>query len=458
LYKRIVLSLYDYFIRKFKKALETRRASTHRIGAELKFPLVNRDGSVASRKTVYALWRYLQDQGWEPQRDGVTGRIVGARKQGELNDTVASCETGYCKTEFSLAHVAHLFDLERSVHELTEELRPFSEQNQVYFLGYGIQPVTPPSKRLLMEKARAGVFDKVFASNRSIARQDGHDLHLFTINAASHVHVSVPLEKAIPAVNVLNGFSGAQIALTANSNIWRGRIDPRFQCVSEKFWDWWMPESERVGVPEEPFEDLRHYVDTVKDFQPIFVKREGKPIIVDNQYETFEELYSSDRAVGYELTGQETTFTPTASDFDLHNTCYWYNARISHYYTVENRVNDQQPPEDLICIAALTLGLVSIAVQANEEISSYDWDLLRDMREAACRDGINGTAGNLSAVDLAGTMLDLAYRGLTIRGLGEEQFLAPLYRRLERYTNPADVAAHLLRTKGMAHLLDARRI
>lgn len=452
------MPLYNYFIRKFRKALEIRKASARRIGAELKFPLVNRDGSAAGRKTINALWHYLQDQGWEPLRDGVTGRIVGARKPGELNHTVASCETGYCKTEFSLAHVANLFDLERSVHELKEELRPFSEQNQVYFLGYGIHPVTPPSKRLLMEKARAGVFDKIFASNRSIAQHYGNDLHLFTINAASHVHVSVSLEEAIPAVNVLNGFSGAQIALTAHSNIWRDRIDPRFQCVSEKFWDWWMPESERVGVPEKPFEDLRHYVDTVKEFQPVFVKREGKPIIVGNQYETFEELYSADKAVGYELTGQEIMFTPTVSDFDLHNTCYWYNARISHYYTVENRVNDQQPPEDLICIAALTLGLVSIAAEANEEIASYDWELLRDMREAACRDGMNGTVSGLNVVDLAGNMLDLAHRGLTIRGLGEERFLAPLYRRLEQQKNPADMAEHMFRSEGMESLLDARRI
>lgn len=456
--ERIGVSLYDYFVRKFKKALATRTSTDHRIGAELKFPLVKRDGSAADRKTVRALWRYLQDRGWEPQRDAVTGRVVGARKPGELNHTVASCETGYCKTEFSLAHVAHLFDLKRSIHKLTQELRPFSERHQVYFLGYGTQPVTPPSKRLLTEKARAGVFDKVFESNRSIAKEDGNDLHLFTINAASHVHVGVSMEEAIPAVNVLNGFSGAQIALTAHSNIWRGRIDPRFQCVSEKFWDWWMPESERVGVPEEPFEDLRHYVDTVKEFQPVFVKREEKPIIVDKQYQSFEELYSADTAVGYELSGQERTFSPTESDFDLHNTCYWYNARISRYYTVENRVNDQQPPEDLLCIAALTLGLVSIAGQADEEIASYDWELLRDMREAACRDGMDGRVGDVNTADLAGTMLDLAHRGLVMRGLGEECFLAPLYRRLEQHTNPAEAAAHIFQTEGMERLLDARRI
>jgi glutamate--cysteine ligase len=451
--------LYDCFIRKFKQALQARKSADRRIGAELKFPLVKRDGSVADRKTVRALWRYLQDRGWEPQRDSVTGRMVGASKPGEQNRTVASCETGYCKTEFSLAHVADLFALERLIHGLTEELRPFAEQNEVCFLGYGIQPVTLPSKHLLMDKARAGVFDQVCASSHSFAPDNGNQLHLFTINAASHCHVSVSMDEAVPAVNALNGFAGAQIALTAHSNIWRGRIDPQFQCVSEKFWDWWMPESGRVGIPQEAFEDLRHYIDTVAGFQPVFIKREGKPIIVSDRYETFQDLFSADQVVGYDLcTGQEVTSAPTASDFDLHSTCYWYNARISSYYTVENRVNDQQPPEDLICIAALTLGLVSAASEANEEISSADWDRLREMREAACRHGLHGRVGSDRVADLAGVMLELAHLGLRRRGLGEERFLSPLYERLEHKTNPADETAQIFRAGGITSLLEARRI
>jgi len=453
-----VSALYDYFIRNFHKAIESRKDSARRIGAELKFPLVNRDGSAVNMETVDALWGYLEGRGWKPLVDSLSGRVVGAQKQGEQNHTVASCETGYCKTEFSLAHVANLFELEQLIHGLVEELRPFSEQNQVYFLGYGIQPVTPPSGRLLMQRARASVWDKVFATNRYITEDEGIDLHLFTINAGSHAHVSVSLDEAIPAVNVLNGFSGAQIALTAHSNIWQGRIDPQFKCVAEKFWDWWMPDSNRVGIPQQPFKDLHDYVDTVKDFQPVFVKRDGKPIVLTHYYKTFGEYYSQERAVGRDLTGRKVFFAPKDSDFGLHNTCYWYNARISHYYTVENRVNDQQPPENLICIAALTLGLVSVASEANEEISSYDWGMLRAMREAACRHGLHSHVGPLNVIDLVSKMLDLAQRGLTRRGLGEEQFLTPLYRRLERRTNPADAAEQIFRVSGIDGLLDARKM
>ena len=237
------------------QASSERAHSQRRIGAELKFPLVKRDGTAADFPTVCALWGYLQQRGWEPVEDAVAGRVVGAKKPGEHNDTVASCETGFCKPEFALAHVADLAALEKSVEELRQELRPFSEQHQVHFLGYGIQPLTPPSKELMIKQSRTSVWDKAFGANRFLPPKDGDDVNLFTINAASHVHVSVASDEAIPAVNILNGFAGAQIALTANSNIWKGQVDPVYKCVNEKLWDWWMPDSTRVGMPSGPFED-----------------------------------------------------------------------------------------------------------------------------------------------------------------------------------------------------------
>ena len=348
----------------------------HRLGAELKFPLVTPDGSAAPESAVHALWDYLVERGWEAVRDAMTGNVIGAKKPGERNDTMASCETGYCKPEFSLAHVSDLHQLHRSIAELRAEIRFFSEQNDVLFLGYGIHPVTPPSKHLLMKKGRTSVWNKVFTSNQYVPEEDGDDLHLFTINTASHVHVSVPMDEAVRAVNVLNGFAGAQIALTANSNIWRGAIDKRYKCVAEKFWDWWMPDGERVGIPGEPFQNLHHYVQTVAGFRPVFVKRAGKPIVLQ-KYATFEEYFHNKRAVGIDHLGREVSFAPEKGDIDLHSSCYWFNARISQYYTVENRANDQQPPDALLAIAALTVGLISALPEAEEELASYEWRHLR---------------------------------------------------------------------------------
>lgn len=443
---------------RFRDALDSQGFSERRIGAELKFPLVNLDGTAASFDTVCELWSYLESRGWRPVQDKMTGRIVGASKPGPQNDTIAGCETGFCKAEFSLAHVANLFDLQKQIDELRVELQPFCEKHNVRFLCYGIHPVTPPTKELMIKKRRTSPWTKAFGSNRHIDEKDGDDLHLFTINAASHVHVSVDPEEAIDAVNVLNGFSGAQIALTANSNIWRGRTDPKYKCVAEKFWDWWMPDSGRVGMPRKPFQDIEDYVRTIADFKPVYVVRNGNPIILE-RYKTFREYYKLGRAVGRDVHGKEVSFVPDESDIDIHNSCYWYNARISRYFTVENRVNDQQPPDALLSIAAMTLGLVSALSEAKAVLSSYNWQMLREAREIACRDGLLGKIGDqenrLALIALQ--MWATARQGLLRRGLGEEKFLDPLERRLHGSICPADRAENLFENGGVEALLDKWR-
>jgi gamma-glutamylcysteine synthetase len=451
-------SIYKHFLAGFREASPPRESNGRRIGAELKFPLVNDDGTAADLNAVHALWRHLQERGWKPVKDSASGEVVGARKPGEQNDTVASCETGYCKPEFSLAHVSNLFDLTEELRELREELRPFADRQRVHFLCYGIQPVTPPSERLMMKKTRTSVWDKVFGANRCVPEEDGDDVCLFTLNAATHVHVSVSRHEAIPAVNALNGFSGAQIALTANSNIWKGRIDPDYKCVSEKLWDMWMPDGNRVGVPEKPFKDLKDYVRTIAGFRPVYVKRDGVPIIL-KRYKSFASYYRTRPATGIDPEGQEVSVMPEGADIDLHSTCYWYNARLSRYYTVENRTNDQQPPDELLSVSALTLGLVSALGECREALQPYEWEDLRRAREVACCYGLAGKVGDRSSlIGLSARMLGLAEVGLRRRGLGEEQFLEPLRHRLAAMRCPADEAADLFAHGGIEYLVSARTL
>ncbi|MEA3366014.1 MAG: glutamate-cysteine ligase family protein, partial [Candidatus Hydrogenedentes bacterium] len=366
-----------------------------RIGAELKFALVNADATAASRETVAELWPYLADRGWDLVHDGLTGAPSGARVAGEQNDSVASCETGYCKTEFSLAHMADLNAVEKQVSSLRELLQPFAEERGVFFLGFGTLPGTPPSAKLVAKKGRASFWDRVFPSNHFIAPEDGDDVHLFTVNVASHVHVSVAELEAFEAVNVLNGFVPAQIALMANSSVWKGQYDPDYKCVAEIFWDMWEAAKQRAGMPLKPFENSRDYARHVAELAPVYVKRYGTPIILKN-YDSFLDYAADGSAWGYDPNEERVPLEPSMKDLDTHNSCYWYNARISRYYTVENRVCDQQPPEDLLCPAALTLGLVEARKEAWEELEAYDWNLLRTARVEACKKGINARANGFA--------------------------------------------------------------
>jgi len=449
--------IYEHFATGFEAAAAANRSGGRRIGAELKFPMVNLGGTAVGQNVVCDLWRYLQSRGWEPVTDALTGQVSGATTPGERNDTVASCETGFCKSEFSLSHVSSLFELHSAIRSLTEGLRAFALQNSMYFLGYGIQPFTPPSRRLALRTTRASVWENASSSNRYIPKEYGDDVHLFTVNSATHVHLSVTPDEAIPAVNVLNGFAGAQIALTAHSNVWLGRVDKVYKCVAEKLWDWWMPDGNRVGVPPRPFRDLTDYVNEIASLRPIYVERGGCPVVL-TKYDTFEQYHRSDHAVGRDAEGREVGIFPCEDDIDLHNSCYWYNARISRYYTVENRCNDQQPPQDLMCVAALTLGLVEALPEAQEAVERFDWQELRASRELACRAGLTREKGSADLAPLASRMLKLARLGLRRRGLGEETYLAPLEKRLRERRCPADEVEELYRRGSIDALIAERRL
>ena len=453
--KRIV----EHLVTGFREAAARRSGQGRRVGSELKFPLVNARGEAAPREAVAALWAFLVGRGWEPAVDPLTGRVVGATMPGEHNDTIASCETGYCKPEFSLAHVGDLGALRDAVERLRHTLRAFSDREGVRFLGYGIQPKTPPSKRLLIRQSRTAFWGRAFRSNRAIAPRDGDDVHLFTINASSQVHVDVAEHEAVPAVNALNGLTAAQIALTADSSVWRGCLDPEYKCVCEMFWDWWMPQGKRVGIPAQPFTDLTDYIHTVARLRPVYVKRDGKPVGIMDGYRTFVEYYQAGgRARGVAHDGRDVPLTPCPDDIDQHATFYWYNARLSRYYTVENRVNDQQPPDELLCVPALTLGLLEALPEAVEIVASYAWNDLAAARTAACREGLEAIEGGVAVDELAGRMLGAAQAGLERRGLGEEQFLEPLWQRLKARRCPADAAADTFAKGGVEALVAARRI
>jgi len=213
-----------------------------------------------------------------------------------------------------------------------------------------------------------------------------------------------------------------------------------------------MPEEGRAGAPERPFENLRDYVKAIASFRPVYVKRDGEPVL-PRGYDSFEQYYNSAEANGKDVQGRARVLRPQPSDIDLHCTCYWFNARLSHYHTVENRVSDQQPPEDIICVSALTLGLASALPEACEELRSYDWGTLRECREAACRQALSGSVGQIGLPDMADRLLDIASLGLRRRDRGEERFLQPLAERVRLKKCPADHAARLFKDDGVSALI-----
>lgn len=463
-----------YFLKKFEEIEANRNLKTRgrRIGSELKFPLVKRDGSAPNVTMTNALWEFLIQKGWEPLIDPHSGQTVGATTQGEMNEHRASCETGFCKVEFSLAHTDNLHALHATIEEIRKLMREFSKEFGAVFLGFGLQPLTPPGKHLLMKKSRNLFWDTLFGGNAHIPPEEGTDVHLFTISASNQVHIDVTMDEAVDAINVFNGLAGAQVALTANSNIWKGRVEEDYKCLGEVFWDWWLEDAHptRYGVPERKFLDLEDYFRYILEFPPVYVRRDKVPVGLPH-CPTFSDFYScgvddvrcelgteTERLCGLTADGEAAEVAREESDLDQHFTFFWHNARLSRYYTLENRVNDQQPPDEMMAIPALTLGVMENLDGAASLIGEYQWEVLRESRMEAIRKGMDAEAGGVPVARVSESMVNIALEGLKKRGLAEEVFLEPLKKRLEERCCPADKAARIFNEEGLTGLLEKRGI
>jgi len=459
-----------YLLAAFEKGTSEKRIRERgrRIGSELKFPLVEPDGGAAGPEAAEAFWGFLISRGWTPLNDTRSGKIIGAVKQGEMNEHRVSCETGFCTVEFSLAHVRDLHRLQQDIHEVRRLMTAFGEEYGVRFLGYGIQPVTPPGRRLTMEKGRNLFWDRIFGGNRHILPEEGTDVHLFTISASNQVHIDVTMEEAIDAVNVFNGIAGGQVALTAHSNIWKGGIDPSYKCLGEVFWDWWLHERHdgRYGVPERKFRDLEDYMGHILSFPPVFVRRRGIPVALPYcpTFSDFaactdtavrcEQGVECNRRCGLTTDGHREKVTGREGDIGQHFTFFWHSARLSRYFTLENRINDQQPPGEMMTIPALTLGIMENLPSALDLVNEYPWDALRALRIEASRRGLDAVVRGIRASDLSRHVLDIAWEGLHTRGMREEVYLEPLRIRHDRGICPADAAAAIFREGGAEGLVE----
>ena len=436
-------------IERLEQANARRRGRTRQVGLELKFPVVVRPtGKAPSREAIQGIWRRLEERGWQLLRDAHSDRAVGAKQATGGGTDVVSSATGYCVIELATAPQPCLASLEQRVRAALEPILRHCRDQGLQLLGQGIHPITAPSPALLTAKGRNLFWDDVFDHGDP---QVG--VYLFTTTAASQAHVDIATEEIADALAVFNGLAAAQIALNANSAVWANRVDPRHKAVHESFWDRWLPDEDRVGMPTARPASPEGYLRRLLDLKPVYVERGGEPIMLPS-FASFSEFSASRHPIGVTGEGKQVEIEPRAEDLDLHLTFCWHNARISRYCTLENRVNCQQPPEAMLAVGALSLGLSEGLQEARQLVDRYRWADLRAARREAIQRGLEARVDDQLLSVLCREMLEIASRGLRARGRSEERYLAPLWERLSRARCPADQAASAFRRRGIEGIFE----
>jgi gamma-glutamylcysteine synthetase len=143
-----------------------------------------------------------------------------------------------------------------------------------------------------------------------------------------------------------------------------------------------------------------------------------------------------------------------------HEHYVWNSARprVQHA-TIEIRPACQQPPDEPLAAAALSLGFAEALPAAwafvCDRLGSDPWPAMAAYRVGAVREGL---AAREPAPGLLAGLLELAETALRRRDRGEERYLLPIRRRLETRVLPADRAAALFARRGIEGLIGGVRL
>jgi glutamate--cysteine ligase len=130
---------------------------------------------------------------------------------------------------------------------------------------------------------------------------------------------------------------------------------------------------------------------------------------------------------------------PTLSDWADHLTTVFPEARVKKY--IEMRGADCGDQAHINALPAFWVGLMydQTALDAAWDlVKGLDAETREGLRVAASISALQGEANGVKLADLARAAVGLSHAGLAARGLGEEQYLAPLVASLKAGRVQAD--------------------
>ena len=448
--RRAYEALADRFAAHFPTQLQGPRT----VGREAEFPVVDQSGRAAN---IDQLWPLLmagetgESASFAPlkvKKDAVnTDLIVG------LDGAAYSyaLEVGKGTIELNVGPYTTLFELESAFRTAVERLVRAAAQLGWRVLGYGVQPLSPPTRDLLSPKQRY----------HALADIMGDDWIWYTVTASDQTHVDVSRDEAVSVLNFAILMAPVVVALCANSPVVAGALTGdcsgrEGRMISALY-------GERHGMIARPYADLTDFAARLSRM-PALLYREGERLLPDGR--PFAEVLRAD----FGMAGSESAaLSPGCFDaFLLHDHYIWHSARLrTAYGTVELRPACQQPPHELMAATALYLGLV----EGRERITDYlqsalapvgeergnpaplseCWPRMGQYHEQVVRTGL---AAPEPVPGFLAEVLGLVAAALARRGYGEEGMLAPLWRRLERRENPAQRVRRVFAEEGLEGLIE----
>jgi gamma-glutamyl:cysteine ligase YbdK (ATP-grasp superfamily) len=422
--------IYQRLATRFASSFPQELSGARTVGREAEFPIVGQRGEAVD---VRRLWNVLLEADDLAPEYGVGAGghapfIVGLAGV----DYSFALEVGLGTIEISTRPCRTLVEIETVIQVAVARLVRAASRFGWRVLGYGTQPVSPPTIGLMSPKQRY----------LSLYRAMGSPWLWYTVTASDQLQFSIRRDEMLHMLNYGNLVAPVIIALCANSPIYGGK-DSLFCSAREGVMAEIRAGEHRHGMPPAPYTSLYDFVCTLA--KPTYlIVREGGEIVPSSR-----PFYAYLAENG-----------PDFQAFLFHEHYIWNSARLrAAYGTLEVRPACQQPWPETMASAALILGLAeasySILPYIEGTLGEDYWQRMRTYHQQAIRYGLRAPQ---PAPHFLEHIVAQAAAGLHARGFGEERLLAPIQSRLERHLNPAQRARAIFRSDGMAAMVDAMAI
>lgn len=362
-------------------------------------------------RSISAIFQGLRDRfGWLPVTEA--GNVIGVQRNGAN----VSLEPGG-QFELSGAPLATIQETAAELRNHLEEVAQIADPMGVRFMGIGAAPEWHHDDMPRMPKGRYRLMTDY------MGRVGTHGTQMMYRTSTVQVNLDFGSESDMTKkLRVALALQPVATALFASSPFFDGKPNGHRSWRSRI---WRGLDNSRTGMLPFVFEGdfgFQAYVDWVLDVPMYFVYRDG--VYHNALGQSFRDFLKGTLPA---LPGEK----PTLSDWADHLTTVFPEARVKKY--IEMRGADAGDEAHLNALPAFWVGLMY-----DDAALDAAWDLVKGfsaetregLRVAASVSALQGEADGVRLWDLARAAVGLSHAGLAARGLGEEEFLAPLMQSL----------------------------
>ena len=406
-------------------------------GMELEFPIVSLNGSAPDPSFAKKILTVLSEQnGWEPVLVDRSGNFIKAT---DHEGAIISYEACYGILELSLTPQKTVQAMEKQICTLFYLVQNFLLKNGLQLIPTGLNPF-PWSQELT--PLETPYIQMIYGISQKFAPKKSTKIaHFHFVICSSQLHLDVNYDNAVEILNFFNGITWVKALLFANSFDVH-RSSKQCLCMRDVYYRentlWYS--SSNVGPDHRPFHSIEDFLANQTNKSIFYVSRSGKYIFFRPLplKKFIEKNHISGFSVLADGTLESQSIQPECTDVSYFRP--YNHATLTKRGTIEIRSECQQPLPSVMASAAFHLGLLFNLEKAREFIAQYedeisDFNRLRNDAIYLGYDIQNTMKMNVS--DFVFQLLLLAREGLSLRGLLEEDYLTPLFSRLERRTNPA---------------------